>query len=127
MILRQSTSVAYPSFDRYLRITRTELEDISLEHLWTDQPSSADGRTLGYTEWSGSHGGRVVSVACFWRLYADGPSLSSDPLDVSTNVMLVDAKGYDMGTHETGSAFLAILRMHFSSSNEDLAHDGRRH
>lgn len=119
MILGPSLSVPQCSVDLYVRVTKDELLALQLEHHLTEPPSAFDGQATGYTEWTGNTRGRLVSVACFWRAYADGSALSTDPMDVSTNLMLIDNTGYDAGHRHTGEVLLGKLRhMAFSGSAE---------
>lgn len=108
MILRPTISASRPCVDHYVRVTGRELAHLSLDLVWTDCPE-ASSESLGYAEWVGRWRGAVVSVACTWRSSAGGPVLSSDPLEVSTNLMLVDAKGYDAGSKGTAVALMQLL------------------
>lgn len=119
MILGPSLSVPQSSFDLYVRVTKDELLELQLEHHLTEPASAFDGQATGYTEWTGSTRGQLVSVACFWRAYADGSVLSTDPMDVSTNLMLIDNMGYDAGHRRTGEVLLGMLRhMPINGSSE---------
>lgn len=104
-------------------MTWQEMSQMELEHLWTQRAPTSDGQSLGYTEWGAKRNGVPVSVACFWRSYADGDVLSSDPLDVCTNLMLVDPKGYDCGIEKTGLAILKLLNSAQVSGESPLAGD----
>lgn len=117
MILGPSLSVPQCSVDLYVRVTKDELLGLPLEHHLTEPASACDGVATGYTEWTAIASGRLVSVACFWRAYADGSVLSTDPMDVSTNLMLIDDMGYDAGHKHTGEVLLERLQhMLFSES-----------
>lgn len=125
MILRPTISASRPCVDHYVRVTGSELERLNLDLLWTDG-AEATGQALGYAEWAGRWRGSVVSVACTWRSTAGGPVLSSDPLDVSTNLMLVDAKGYDAGTKGTAVALMRVLHMWILSELEESENQSQR-
>lgn len=123
MILRTSSCTPWPSVDHYVRLTGSDLQDLCMDLQWTEWPATTDGQSLGYTEWAGQWGGALVSVACFWRSYSDGPEPPSDPLDVSTNLMLVDAKGFDAGTRGTAVALVRLIHERLLS---ELAGQGAR-
>lgn len=109
MILRTCSCTPTPSVDHYVRLTGSDLQNLCMHLQWTELPATTDGQSLGYSEWAGQWGGALVSVACFWRSYSDGPVAPSDPLDVSTNLMLVDSKGYDAGTRGTAVALVRLI------------------
>lgn len=110
MILRTSSSGAYRAgIDHYLRVSERELQELNLGLLWTEWPSVEGGELHGYTEWSGWHRGVTVSVACFWRFDQGAQVMALCPCDVSTNLMLVDAKGYDAGPGLTAKSLMPLI------------------
>lgn len=112
MILRTTTASPKVCFDHYVRLSRRDLQELQLDLLWMTWPATSDGQSLGYTEWSGDWLGTLVSVACYWRVYADGVVVSSDPCDVSTNLMLVET-GYDAGPMATAQALIPLISKWF--------------
>lgn len=107
-MLGPTISVRETYADYYVRLTDDDLKDLCLDLLWAESPDTRDEKSLGYVEFSGLWHDAVVSVAFFWRSFEGGIAILPDPLDVSTNLMLVDSKGYDAGTKGTA---LALMRM----------------
>lgn len=110
MILRTTHASPQGAEDYYVRMNQDELQELRLDHQWSQWPANREIETLGYTEWAGTWRGAVVSVACFWAVGKDGKCKGIDPYDVSTNLMLVDPKGFDAGTRDTACALMAFIR-----------------
>lgn len=110
MILPTTHESLQEAEDYYVRMSQDELQELRLDHQWSQRPANRDIETLGYTEWAGTWRGAVVSVACFWAVGKDGKCKGVEPYDVSTNLMLVDPKGFDAGTRDTACALMAFIR-----------------
>lgn len=114
MIFAAPTSVPQMhSHDYLLRLTRDELDSLVLSHLFTvDDPAvladagvgPAAGVRGGYTEWQGTVGGHVVSLAWDWIQLADGAFQILPAVSPRTNVRLLDSKGYDSAPAEESDA-----------------------
>lgn len=119
MIFASPTSVPQMhSHDYLVRLTRDELDCLVLSHLYTvDDPAvladaavgSAAGVRGGYTEWQGTVGSRVVSLAWDWIQLADGALQALPAVSPRTNVRLLDAKGYDSAPAEESNAWWEYL------------------
>ena len=110
MILRTTHATLQEAEDYYVRMNQDELQALRLVHQWSQWPADREIETLGYTEWAGTWRGAVVSVACFWAVGKDGKCNGIEPYDVSTNLMLVDPKGYDAGARDTACALMAFIQ-----------------
>lgn len=106
------------SHDYLLRLTRDELDGLVLSHLYTvDDPavladagvSPAAGVRGGYTEWQGTIGGQVVSLAWDWIQLADGALQALPAVSPRTNLRLLDSKGYDSPPAEEADALWEYL------------------
>lgn len=120
MILRTTAAPLPPSDDYYVRLSGAELRALHLELQWTQWPAADDVESLGYAEWAGSLRGAVISLGCYLRFAADGTCDCSTPHDVSTNLMLVDARGRDAGPHDTTVALLDFVRGSLISAPAEL-------
>lgn len=108
MIPRANSVETYqPGIDHYLRVRASELKELALHLHWMELPVDSSDPTLGYTEWAGRYKARVVSVGCFWRMVGQGKALTAE---VSTNLMVVDSKGYDIGDSATSEALLPLIQ-----------------
>ncbi|MBU4337864.1 MAG: DUF4902 domain-containing protein [Actinobacteria bacterium] len=97
-----------PSSDFYLRLNRRQLERLPLKHHFSEATSYIPA--LGITEWHGAIDGQTVSIAWSWALCDDGYTYVTQPLDITSNVMLVSDKGYDAGPSETACVLHGVLR-----------------
>lgn len=99
---------AITPLDYYIRLTNPELWKIQLTHLRTEYPPTTDGISDGYTEWTATVNDAPVSIACYWR-FRENNVISTRPIDILTNLMMLDDKGYDAGPIKTGEVLLDVL------------------
>ena len=89
------------SRDYYVRVPHRRLADIVFEHLCTEQDPAvyAPGKQLcrgGISEWVGRCGGLCVSLGWDWGQLEDGSICLLKGVLPRTNLMAIDAKGYDI-------------------------------
>lgn len=104
------------SHDYRIRVTCDDLASLRLRHLCTTEDLGSWGEMLpsptraGSTEWHGEFAGRPVSVGWEW-IQKDGGGLQA-LMDVPprTNLMIIDAKGYDLPESEFVDALWCFLR-----------------
>jgi len=94
----------------YVRVRAADIAATVFTHLYSEPTGEADSaRPCGITEWTGLHGNEVVSMAWDWVILDDGlfsrPAVSM----ICTNMMLVDAAGYDAGPQATQQALAARI------------------
>lgn len=102
-------TLAHTPPDYYIRLTKIELLKIQLIHLRTEYPLTSDSHFDGYSEWTTTINDTTCSVACYWHS-RENNVISADPIDILTNLMMLDDKGYDAGTIRTGEVLLDVLR-----------------
>lgn len=91
------TTPAFPSLgssDYYIRINQEELEVIEWEHSYSQRTSIRPDE--GLTEWLSEIRGLPASISWMWRRCDEGQVIAATPMLVLTNVLVVDAKGYDL-------------------------------
>ena len=87
------------AIDRYVRISRSALQQIRLYHLWSglDQliatPTLATHKVpTGYTEWASKWFGTVVSVGWDWAVI-HGAIVLINPMEIRTNIKILAPDG----------------------------------
>jgi len=89
------------SRDYYVRIPHHRLSDIVFEHLCTEQDPAVSTPHVqlcraGITEWIGRCDGLCVSLGWDWGQLEDGSICLVKAVSPRTNLMPIDAKGYDI-------------------------------
>lgn len=95
--------------DYYIRLSREELDRLSLTHLYTEvdedpRHGAGNGKagvSGGVTEWCAYHGPDKVSIGWDWVRTPSGQLSLVNPLAIRTNVMLVDERSEDLGRRHT--------------------------
>jgi Domain of unknown function (DUF4902) len=91
--------------DYYWRIPEQELAGVRLQHLITVEDAMVlrqvrqwrvPGRRAGFTEWEGLEQGAPLSLGWDWVELDDGDIQAAMALAPRTNIMPIDAKGYDI-------------------------------
>ena len=92
------------SRDLYVRLHEDELNQLEFVHLYSEAlPRPTFHPICGYTEWSGLHLDTTISLAWDWALDNDGVPHFSRPEMLRSNIMLVSAKGDDLGLEATAA------------------------
>ena len=96
----------------------TQLQQICLTHLVSgldedapeSPPDSASTTSItGYTEWVGK-GGLIITIGWDWGMMPDGNILRLRRLsEPSSNLMLQDAEGCDLGPNKTATLLEAFI------------------
>ncbi|GAB2600031.1 hypothetical protein GCM10027034_36460 [Ramlibacter solisilvae] len=115
--MEQSASNAIPqmfSRDYCVRVPQRRLGDILFEHLCTEQDPGVSGLRQksfrgGMTEWVGRCGGQAVSLGWDWGQLEDGSICLLKAVSPRTNLMAIDAKGYDMPGNEALDDLWALI------------------
>jgi hypothetical protein len=93
------------SRDYHVRVPHRRLADIVFEHLCTEQDPSVSGPDVqlcraGITEWIGRWDGLCVSLGWDWGQLTDGSISLLKAVSPRTNLMTIDAKGYDIPSEQ---------------------------
>lgn len=102
MLLAYSPVFTFSS-NYYLRIRLAELMQLELCHLFSEVTSYELSGAKGYTEWGGSLDQKPLSLSWEWMILGDGIIIPG-PRPVTSNIMLIDAKGYDLGPECTAES-----------------------
>lgn len=103
--------------DGYVRMRLAELQPIRFEHLFSyrDPALLAEllalgmpARLAGFTEWT-SVSTPAVSLAWGWYVASRSRAVLLAPDGVRSNLMLIDARGYDLGPKRTSELLHAWL------------------
>lgn len=103
--------------DGYLRMRLADLQPLDFEHLlsYHDAGLCAEllalgmpARLAGFTEWA-SVSTPAVSLAWGWYVASRSRAVLLAPDGVRSNVMLIDAQGYDLGPKRTSELLHAWL------------------
>lgn len=97
------------SRDYYVRMNDCDLMNVAWRHDLSELTSSKKSALEGYTEWSGQFGGEAVSLSWAWLVLADGAIRAAKELPMTTNIMLLDLKGYDLGAALTAEKCTVLL------------------
>jgi hypothetical protein len=100
--------------DYYIRLPHGRRVDIAFEHLYTEQdpavcPVGLQLCRAGITEWIGQWGDACVSLGWDWAQMEDGSIWALKAVPPRTNLMSVDAKGYDMPCEQGLGHFWALI------------------
>jgi Domain of unknown function (DUF4902) len=105
------------SLDGYIRLTFDAFSSLNFQRklAWEDDGLQQDlivddipASCAGYCEWATEDAPAKVSIGWAWFSLADGRTFVA-PGGMSSNVMLVTATGYDLGTHKTSELLHAWL------------------
>ncbi|HEY5799524.1 MAG TPA: DUF4902 domain-containing protein [Burkholderiaceae bacterium] len=108
------------SRDGYIRLSLHHLSQLPLIHLdtATDDAILDELRALtvpaaaaGYCEWC-SVTTPSISIGWSWFIHSQSAQILPAPEAVRSNVMFVDAQGYDLGQTETSMLFTLWLATH---------------
>ncbi|HYD80169.1 MAG TPA: DUF4902 domain-containing protein [Paucimonas sp.] len=108
------------SHDGYIRLSLRNLSEIPFVHLASDldtgileelQMQTVPAQTAGYSEWI-SNTTPAISLGWSWFVHSDSRRLLPAPEAVRSNVMLIDARGYDLGPTATSFLFTTWLATH---------------
>ncbi len=103
--------------DGYIRMQFACLAKLSLVHLYSDSDSdflqelkvqTVSARIAGFCEWQ-SETEPAVSLGWGWFIHSQSDRMMLAPDPVRSNVMLIDAQGYDLGQRQTANLFYAWL------------------
>lgn len=104
--------------DGYVRLRAGALHAIVLEHVCTVQDPGvledalADDRLAtagGITEWQGRVGTRLVTLGWDWLRLHDGALVPDRAVPPRTNLMPLDARGYDTAGDEQAAALWDLI------------------
>lgn len=103
------------SHDYLVRVTAAALQAIVFEHYCTLQDSPGPGsappqRRVGLTEWVGQAAGARVSLGWDWQQLDDGQALALQEVPPRSNLMVVDARGYDLPPAEVARHLWQVVR-----------------
>lgn len=122
LLLEQFSAMQTPtvSHDGYIRLSLKSLSELPFTHLSSDfdkdiltdlKLQTVPARDAGFSEWS-SDTVPAISVGWSWFIHTDTQRLLAAPEAIRSNVMLVDAHGYDLGKMTTSYLFATWLAMH---------------
>lgn len=106
------------SADWRVRLREGALFSIVLEHVCSAQdfsvfdeavPAHQRAQSAGITEWQGVAGGRLVSLGWDWLRLHDGALVPETSTPPRSNIMLIDARGYDMSHDECHAALWKLI------------------
>lgn len=94
----------------YVRLKAADLDMVELKHLYSETLGSTHSNLpMGVTEWTGLHGKNLLSLAWDWVYLNDGMICMPGDGVIRTNIMLVDASGYDSGPVATDQACISKI------------------
>lgn len=83
---------------------------IDFFHLYSEVVDAQKGRFHGITDWSAQHSSHgALSLAWDWTRLSDGEIQLRSPIQVRTNIMLINAHGYDQGPNSTDMACVELI------------------
>jgi len=106
------------SHDYQIRVSAATFSRIVFEHLYTmEDPGVIEdsllcgmpGRRAGITEWQGVAGNKVVSLAWDWAELSDGCICMLTVVPPRSNLVLLDALGYDLDCPSSVGLFVARI------------------
>ncbi len=107
------------SHDYRVRLRAAALFTIVFEHVSTlqdftvlddAQPAHRSACSAGITEWQGRAAGRLVSLGWDWLRLHDGALVADCTVPVRSNLMLIDARGYDLSLQECDAVLWQFIR-----------------
>jgi hypothetical protein len=103
--------------DGYIRLPLASLSSLSFVHLYSDSDDvfldelkshTIPARSAGFTEWK-SDAAPSISLGWGWFIHSQTERMMLAPDGVRSNVMLIDAHGYDLGPIKTSNLFCTWL------------------
>lgn len=103
--------------DGYIRLPLASLNRLPFVHLYSDsdpdfldelRAQTVPARSAGFSEWK-SDTSPAISVGWGWFIHSQNERMLLAPDGVRSNVMLIDAHGYDLGPAKTSSLFCTWL------------------
>ncbi len=90
------------SIDCYQRIPVKKLSHLPWEHLCSGIESRGlVTKKMGYTEWQAALDDCLLSLSWDWRQLHDGAITPDFSSGLRTNMLCIDASGYDLPTHRS--------------------------
>ncbi len=108
------------SHDGYIRLSLRALSKLSFIHLSSDfdndiltdlKLQTVPARHAGFSEWI-SDTNPAISLGWSWFIHSQTQRLLAAPEAIRSNVMLIDVRGYDLGTTTTSYLFTTWLALH---------------
>ena len=105
--------------DGYIRLSLTSLNELSFTHLFSEhddaflnelREKTVPARLAGFSEWR-SDTDPSVSLGWGWFIHDQSDLMMLAPDGVRSNVMLLDAQGYDLGPMRTSDLFCTWLNI----------------
>lgn len=97
------------SRDYYVRMNDYNLRHSDWRHVFSELTFADMSSLEGYTEWSGQFGGKTISLSWAWLVLADGAIKVAREQPITTNIMLLDPMGYDLGAALTVEKCTVLL------------------
>ena len=103
------------SFDYFARLHAPELEGLRWSHIETfldedANPVAGSSPTVsGATEWQTVRAGAALSLGWDWVRAPDGSLAPSLSIPLRTNILLIDALGYDLARETTDICLWSII------------------
>lgn len=103
--------------DGYIRLPLASLNALSFVHLFSDSDAdflqelkeqTVPARAAGFSEWK-SDTNPTISLGWGWFIHSESERILLAPDGVRSNVMLIDAHGYDLGPIQTSNLFCSWL------------------
>lgn len=103
--------------DGYIRLRLASLNDLSFVHLYSESDSdflqelkgqTVPARDAGFSEWK-SETNPAISLGWSWFIHSQSERMLLAPEAIRSNVMLIDAYGYDLGPIQTSNLFSTWL------------------
>jgi hypothetical protein len=103
--------------DGYIRLPLASVIALSFAHLFSDsdeeflqelQAQTIPASSAGFSEWQ-SETTPVISLGWGWFIHSQSRQMMLAPDGVRSNVMLIDAFGYDLGAVKTSNLFCTWL------------------
>jgi len=115
--------------DGYIRIPLASLDALPFVHLFSEsdpdflqelQSQTIPASSAGFSEWQ-SESTPAVSIGWAWFIHSESGRMLLAPDEVRSNVMLIDAYGYDLGHAKTSQLFYIWLGEFEWESNVSMA------
>lgn len=115
------------SHDGYIRLSLQALSEMPFMHLASDldpcilshlKLQTVPAQEAGYSEWS-SMTAPTVSIGWSWFIHDQTKRLLPAPETIRSNVMLIDAHGYDLG--KVASSYLFVTWLNLQDWQETVA------
>jgi hypothetical protein len=99
--------------DGYIRLRLASLNTLTFVHLFSEsdagflhelQSQTVPAIAAGFSEWK-TMTDPVISIGWGWFIHEDSERMLLAPDGVRSNVMLIDARGYDLGSQRTSTLF----------------------